>query len=185
MRAVASVGARFSLKWDADDTSAKRSGFAAAVLEHGPWQGKLRHLAWHTCEAVRKGTVADMDPITVIMGALSLAGTLAKPISDQVIKDGYAGFKSLILHRFAEKDPSLETTLAKFEQKPEVWKEPIRDALQEAGVDKDQVVVDQATELVMKAEAAQRGITGGLVGQINAAGGKVTVIGGNVTTLNM
>src|SRR5215510_3625546 len=104
-----------------------------------------------------------MDPITVIMGGLSLAGTLAKPISDQVVKDGYAGLKSLIVHRFGTKDPSVETTLAKFEQKPEVWKEPMRDVLQEVGADKDQEVIDHATELVRKAEAAQPGITGGLV----------------------
>jgi len=126
-----------------------------------------------------------MDPITVIMGALSVAGPFAKPIADQAVRDGYAVLKSLIVQRFAPKDPSVETNLAKFEQKPEVWKEPLRDALREAGADNDQEVVDSATELVKKAEAAQPGISGGLVGQINAAGGKVIVISGNVTTLNV
>ena len=173
-------------------------------LEHSPWRGgggpavltspigphyrtrlfesKLRP---YDLSGLHSKRGLDVDPITVIMGALSLAGTLATPISDQAVKDGYAGLKSLIVQRFGKKDASLETTLAKYEQNPDVWKEPMRDVLQGVGADKDQEVVDHATELVKKAEASQPGITGGLVGQINAAGGKVTVIGGNVTTLNM
>jgi hypothetical protein len=75
--------------------------------------------------------------------------------------------------------------IAKNEQKPEVWKEPVKDALLLAGVDKDQDVVDQATELLKRAEAAQPGVTGGLVGQINAQGGKVTIVHGSVRTINM
>jgi hypothetical protein len=106
--------------------------------------------------------VLDVDPITVLMGALALVSPALKPVSDQAIKDGYAGLKSLIVQRFGKKDPSLETTLAKYEQKPEVWKKPIRDVLQEAGADKDQEVVDRATELVKKVEASEPGISGGL-----------------------
>jgi hypothetical protein len=118
-----------------------------------------------------------MEPITVIMGALSLAGTMLGPISDQVVKDGYAGLKSLIVQRFGKKDPSLEANLARYEQKPEAYQEAVRASLQEVGADKDQEVVNQATALVQAVEAAQPGITGGLVGQINAAGGKVIVAG--------
>ncbi len=126
-----------------------------------------------------------MDPITVLMSALSLAGASLGPMSDEAIKDGYAGLKSLLVRKFGPKDPGLEPNLARFEQKPEAWKEAIRDTLQEAGAAKDQEVVDRATELLKKAEAAQPGVTGGLVGQINAAGGKVTIVGGDVNTISM
>ena len=57
----------------------------------------------------------------------------------------------------------LRERLAKFEQKPHVYEDAIRDTLQEARADKDQEVVDRATELVKQAEAAQPGITCGLV----------------------
>ena len=77
-----------------------------------------------------------MDPITVLLSALCLAGTARKPISDQAVK-----------------------------------------VLQEAGVDRDQEVLDQAAELLKRAEGAQPGTNGGLVGQLNAQGGRVVVIG--------
>src|SRR5258708_19895403 len=110
------------------------------------------------------------------MGALSLASTALKPVSDQAIKDGYAGLKSLIIQRFGKKDPTLETTFAKYERKPDSYEGAIRDTLAEAGADKDQEIVDWATELVDKAEAAQPGITGGLVGQVNAPGGNLNLL---------
>src|SRR5689334_20427266 len=60
--------------------------------------------------ALREGS--DMDPITVLVGVLSVAGSLARPISDQAVKDGYAGLKQLILTRFGDKDPSLAHKIA-------------------------------------------------------------------------
>jgi hypothetical protein len=127
-----------------------------------------------------------MDPITVLISALSLAGTAFKPVSDQAIKDGYAGFKALILRKFGDKSPDLEPTLAKYEEKPEVWKEPVRDMLQSAGADRDQEVLGRASELLKQAESAQPGITGGVVGQINAQGGRVVTITGDQTgTISM
>jgi len=126
-----------------------------------------------------------MDPSTVLLSALSLAGTALSPVADQAVGDAYAALKALILHKAGVKSLELEATLAKYEQKPEVWKEPTKEALKEAGVDQDQEVVDQATALLQHAERATPGVTGGLVGQINAQGGKVAVIGGNVETVNM
>jgi hypothetical protein len=65
--------------------------------------------------------------------------------------------------------------LTTYEQKPEDCKEHVRDALMEAGLDRDQQVIDRAIELLTRAESFQPGVSGGLVGQINAAGGKVIV----------
>ena len=126
-----------------------------------------------------------MDPLSIILSALSVAGAALTPISNQAVKDGYAGFKAVIIRKFADRSPELETTLARYEQKPEVWQAPVRDLLQAAGADRDQELLDQATALLEQAEAAQPGITGGLVGQINAQGGKINVIGGNVGTIHM
>jgi hypothetical protein len=122
-----------------------------------------------------------MDPSTVLLSALSLASTALSPVADQAVKDGYVGLKALILRKLRANAPEFEATLAKYEEKREVWKEPVKEALREAGVDQDQEVVDQATELLKRAEAARPGATGGLVGQINAQGGRVVVIGRDQT----
>src|SRR4051812_46049286 len=112
-----------------------------------------------------------MDPTTVLLSALSLLGTAAQPLADKAVADGYNGLKALIVSRFGSKDPNLETTLTQYGQKPEVWKAPAKDALETTGAAQDQEVIDRAAELLQSAERGQPGVTGGLVGQINAQGG--------------
>jgi len=118
-----------------------------------------------------------MDPTTVLLSALSVVGTATAPLADKAIADGYAGLKALIVSKFGAKDPNLETTLTQYAQKPKVWEAPTKDTLETTGAVTDQDVIDRATELLKRAEASQPGVTGGLVGQINAQGGKVLVIG--------
>jgi hypothetical protein len=124
-----------------------------------------------------------MEPITVLMSALSLAGTALAPVADQAVKDGYAGLKELIVRKFGQKDSDLAPTLEKHAEKPERWQQPLEDMLKDVGAGQDQEVVDRATELLKRAEAAQPGVTGGLVGQINAQGGKVLVMRDNSGTI--
>ncbi len=126
-----------------------------------------------------------MDPITVLLSALSLAGRALQPTADQAIKDSYTGLKGLIIRKFGQSNPDLERTLTKLEKNPEAYKPAAEAELKEAKADQDQEVIDRATTLLQQAETAQPGVTGGLVGQINAQGGKVSVIGGNVGTINM
>jgi hypothetical protein len=118
---------------------------------------------------------AAMDPVTVVISALSLAGTALKPVADQAIKDGYAGLKALILRKFGGKEPELAQVIEQHEKRPELYAPTAEKALRNAGAGEDQELVDKATELLKSAEAAQPGITQGLVGQINAAGGRIVV----------
>ena len=98
----------------------------------------------------------------------------------------YVNRKTLIIQRFGKTNPQLESTLAQYEQKPRVWEEPIKDMLKTAGADGDPDVLDCATDLLKRAEGVQPGITGGVVGQINAEGGRVVTIAGDQTgTINM
>jgi hypothetical protein len=116
-----------------------------------------------------------MDPLTILLSALSVASAALGPVADQAIKDGYAGLKELIIRKFGGKKPELAQVLDQHEKRPDVYNPAAEAALKQVGADQDQEILDKATELLKRAEAAQPGVTGGLVGQINAAGGRVVV----------
>jgi hypothetical protein len=123
-----------------------------------------------------------MDPVTVILGALAAANAA---IGDQVIKDGYAALRKLIRDRFGDREPDLDRRLDDYATNPRADAEQAAaEALRKAGADQEQQVVDDATALLRKADALQPGIWGGLVGQINAEGGRV-VVARDIDTLNM
>jgi hypothetical protein len=123
----------------------------------------------------------------VLLQALALAGPALQPVADEAVKDGYAALKTLLVSRFGLRNPKLERTLDDHAEDPETYRQPAEKVLREAGADRDQEILDKATELLKRAEHSKPGSTHGLVEQINAQhGGRVVVIGGNFEgTLNM
>ena len=113
-----------------------------------------------------------MEPVTLIVSALVAGATAAlKEAASQAAKDAYAGLKALIKKRFAGK-PEAEMALAQHEKKPEVWEAPLRDALAETGVDKDEAIVRAAERLLKLVQPQQVG-TGKYNVQIGEAEGVV------------
>jgi hypothetical protein len=106
-----------------------------------------------------------MEPVTVILSALAVAGA---KVGDQAIRDGYAALKSLIVRKFGGARPRLEQDLDDYVDDQETYEKPAEKSLRAAGADADQEVLDRAVALLKLAEQAQPGVTGGLVGQINA-----------------
>lgn len=106
-----------------------------------------------------------MDPITVILSALAVAGG---KVGTQAIQDGYAALRSLILQKFGRSQSKLEERIDDYVADQETFQKPAEKALRDAGADADQEVIDRAVELLRQAEADKPGVTGGLVGQINA-----------------
>ena len=68
--------------------------------------------------------------------------------------------------------------LAQIEKKPEVWAAPLKDALTESGVDKDEEILKQAQQ-VLKLVQPQQASQGKY--NINIGEAKGTVIGDNAT----
>ena len=129
-----------------------------------------------------------MDPVTVIVTALSLgAQTALKATVETAVKDAYAGLKSLVLRKLG-KQPDAAAAVEAVEKHPELRRpqgdprrgadhrrRPPRPRGRRQGHRPPQAPGDQVPRR-----------HGGLVDQINAAGGKVLVLsGGNQGTINM
>jgi hypothetical protein len=106
-----------------------------------------------------------MDPISIILAALATAGA---QVGGEAVSDAYAGLKGLILRRFGGGHARLEQDIEDYVADQDTYEKPAREALETSGAAEDEEVLALATELLRKAEAASPGITGGLVGQINA-----------------
>ena len=91
-----------------------------------------------------------MDPMTVLLSALALAGPALKPVADEAVKDAYAGLKALLVSRFGPKNPKLERTIDVHAEDPETFKPSMEQMLHEVGADRDQEVVDAATKLLQR-----------------------------------
>ena len=121
-----------------------------------------------------------MDPVNIVVSALA---TGAAEVTKELVRDSYAALKALVKQwvgsRRGAPDP-----IAVAEAKPTARGE-IATAVEESGVAQQQDIIDAAVDLLKQADKARPGIEGGIVGQINAAGGKVLVVVTNTGTIKM
>jgi hypothetical protein len=128
-----------------------------------------------------------MDPISIIVGAMVLGASEGlKSTAAQAVKEAYAGLRALIVRKYGDHS-GMRQAVASLENKPDSkdGQEVLKQELAAAGGDRDQEVVDEATSLLKLLEHVSPSVTGGLVGQINAAGGKVIAVGRDVGQITM
>ena len=130
-----------------------------------------------------------MESVSVIIAAL-VAG--AAKTAGEVAGDAYKGLKALIQRKFASAGKSgAEYVLAKHEEKPEAWQEPLKAELVEAGADKDEEIIKQAQELLklLEPQEAAAGkfdinIAGDMTGAVGTDGGIKGFVGDNSGTVS-
>ncbi len=124
-----------------------------------------------------------MEPIALIIGALAAGATAAaKDTSSQVVKDAYAGLKTLIQRRFVEKKaPEGEMAMTKYEEKPRAWEEPLKDALRQTDADKSYAILDAVKLLKAVLEKTPEGQEAVSKHFVNVQNSEVGVIGDHAT----
>jgi hypothetical protein len=91
-----------------------------------------------------------MDPVTVIVTALAAgAVAAAKDVATQVVKDAYAGLKSLVVGKFGGQG-DVKTAVEQVEKKPDspARQSVLKEELASAGVAQDADVLRQAQALL-------------------------------------
>ncbi len=89
-----------------------------------------------------------MDPISLVMAALA-AGAIAatKETAGTAVKDAYQGLKGLIKKKFAG-EPKAEMVLEEHATDPETYEAPLKKKLAEAGIDRDEEIINVAQDLL-------------------------------------
>ncbi|NJL91287.1 MAG: hypothetical protein HC916_17010 [Coleofasciculaceae cyanobacterium SM2_1_6] len=89
-----------------------------------------------------------MDPISVVIAALA-AGAIAatKETAGTAVKDAYQGLKGLIKKKFAG-ETKAEMVLEEHATDPETYEAPLKKKLAEAGIDRDEEIIQAAQELL-------------------------------------
>jgi lipid-binding SYLF domain-containing protein len=95
-----------------------------------------------------------MDPVTLILTALAAGAALGvKDTASQAVKDAYDGLKTLVKRRFGGRADG-ELVLARYEEAPETWKDPLATELAAAGAGDDVGLVAAAQALMALADPA-------------------------------
>jgi len=132
----------------------------------------------HLDASLAQPKVAVVDPLTVLLDALALPSTTLDSGARATPEPSSAELRALVVSKF-DRD-NLMRRLADFAADAERYRGPTAGVLREVGADRDQELVDRASDLLKRAEQSRPGITDGLVGQIDAQGGRVLVVGGSV-----
>ncbi len=102
-----------------------------------------------------------MEPVTFIIATLAAgAASVLNETGKLAIKDAYEGLRGLIKKRFADKNINEgEMVLKRHEEKPDTWKEPLKELLMEAEVANSQEILAAAQKLmeVVKPQQTQIG----------------------------
>jgi hypothetical protein len=106
-----------------------------------------------------------MDPMTAILSALAVAGAR---VGGDAIQDAYAGLKSLLIRKFGQADPRLESRIDDYVSDKDTYFRPAEKALREVSAQTDEEVIGKAKEVLSKASQAEPAATAALVGQVNA-----------------
>ena len=84
----------------------------------------------------------------IIIAALVAGATAAaKDTAGQAVKDAYKGLKDLIKNKFAS-EPKAQMVLEEHETDPETYGAALKKKLIEAGIDKDEKILNAAQELL-------------------------------------
>jgi hypothetical protein len=95
-----------------------------------------------------------MEPVTLILTALGAGAALGvKETASAAVKDAYDALKALVRGRLAARQGG-ELVLARFEEAPATWEEPLKAELTAAGVARDADVMAAAQALMRLADAA-------------------------------
>jgi hypothetical protein len=115
-----------------------------------------------------------VDPAAVIASALGAGGALGlRDSASSAVRDAYAALKALAAKKLASR-PGADVVLARHEEDPGIWRAPLLDELEKAGVDRDGDLLAAAQALLALADE-----TGTREGRyfVDARGSQGVVIG--------
>ncbi len=92
-----------------------------------------------------------MDFISTILAALTAgAAASGQTAASEAVENAYHTLKMLLLKKIASKqnEQNAQLILSKYEEKPEIWKEPLKDELIQIRADQDKEIVRMAQILL-------------------------------------
>lgn len=134
-----------------------------------------------------------MDPLSLILTALIAGVTIGltdeiKSTAAKGITEAYKKLKLGLKNHF-RKLSTPQDILDKFEDSPVEWTDSLKEVLVDCKAIENSEVLQLSDEIIKLAKklpkSARQNINSKLVGVINAPGGKVIVIEGDVDTINM
>lgn len=122
-----------------------------------------------------------MEPIEVILSALAAGAiTGATDVAGTAIKDAYKALVSLVTKKFGS-NKEAKSHLDNYLKDSETWEKPVKKAIQENKIDKDDQVIKLARELSKLVKSNQASlenyveINGNVQGLIQENKGRVTM----------